>query len=337
MTPTVTRSARRPALRTARTPSMWRAPGRQDLRIEFSGWDRGGLPAGLRQRRRPCRPARSARTTPRSSSSQLGTGDADHVDLGLIIPDQVIQANAPISTAIEYAGDPPTRPTPSPRATPSWLSRGRTSAPPKTRAGRSAGSRWRASSRWAPIWGTSYIRNGNRMLASPTVKRMSGLGPGGLGAIYQINDVLNPDGSLNTVHARPRGLVQRRGPQRRRRRPARSTSATSRPTERAAVDWATTTPRPRISPRFRRRADRHRRDGHLARRPSHVRHEPAATRSIYGINIDDPDITPTAAMPFDTPVGPGQQLWAVTTYRNRLYLGYVDTGTRPGSPPRPPG
>ena len=53
-------------------------------------------------------------------------------------------------------------------------------------------------------------------------------------------------------------------------------------------------------------------------------------KSIYGINIVDPDITPTVAVPFDTPVGAGQQLWAVTTYRNRLYLGYVDTGTRPG-------
>ena len=53
-------------------------------------------------------------------------------------------------------------------------------------------------------------------------------------------------------------------------------------------------------------------------------------KSIYGINIADPDVTPTAAVPFDTPVGSGQQLWAVTTYRNRLYLGYVDTGTRPG-------
>ena len=53
-------------------------------------------------------------------------------------------------------------------------------------------------------------------------------------------------------------------------------------------------------------------------------------KSIYGVNIVDPDITPTVAVPFDTPVGPGQQLWAVTTYRNRLYLGYVDTGTRPG-------
>jgi len=53
-------------------------------------------------------------------------------------------------------------------------------------------------------------------------------------------------------------------------------------------------------------------------------------KSIYGVNIVDPDITPTVAVPFDTPVGVGQQLWAVTTYRNRLYLGYVDTGTRPG-------
>ena len=48
------------------------------------------------------------------------------------------------------------------------------------------------------------------------------------------------------------------------------------------------------------------------------------------VNIVDPDITPTVAVPFATPVGPNQQLWAVTTYQNRLYLGFVDTGPRPG-------
>ena len=60
-------------------------------------------------------------------------------------------------------------------------------------------------------------------------------------------------------------------------------------------------------------------------------------RSIYGINIADPDITPTAAMPFDTPVRTGQQLWAVTTYRTGSTSAMSTPGCAQGSPPRLPG
>ena len=35
-------------------------------------------------------------------------------------------------------------------------------------------------------------------------------------------------------------------------------------------------------------------------------------------------------MKIPTPVGDNQQLWALSTYKGRLYLGYVDTGSRPG-------
>ena len=31
-------------------------------------------------------------------------------------------------------------------------------------------------------------------------------------------------------------------------------------------------------------------------------------------------------MKIPTPVGANQQLWALSTYKGRLYLGYVDTG-----------
>ena len=174
----------------------------EDLRIEFSGWDPEIYQPGFAvQTAVPADALGSSDTSVQFVT--LGTDDADHVDLALIIPDQVIQANAPISTAIEYAGDPLN---PANNLTDSdavvaqpWSDFGAYEDP-----GWPFGRVTLASfQEVGSVWGTSYIRNGNRMLVSPTVKRMSGLGPGGLGAIYQINDVLNPDGSLNTATPDP--------------------------------------------------------------------------------------------------------------------------------------
>ena len=55
-------------------------------------------------------------------------------------------------------------------------------------------------------------------------------------------------------------------------------------------------------------------------------------KAIYGIPLplDDPGATPGYAVKIPTPVGDNQQLWALSTYKGRLYLGYVDTGIRPG-------
>ena len=116
MTSTVTWSARRPVLRTARTRSTSRTPGRKTSESSSPA----GIPRSTSRaspRRQRCRPTRSARTTRRSSSSSSAPMTPTHVDLALIIPDQVIQANAPISTAIEYAGDPLNAATLSPTAT----------------------------------------------------------------------------------------------------------------------------------------------------------------------------------------------------------------------------
>ena len=300
----------------------------QDLRIEFSGWDPEIYQPGFAvQTAVPADALGSSDTSVQFVT--LGTDDADHVDLALIIPDQVIQANAPISTAIQYAGDPLN---PANALTDSdavvaqpWADFGAYEDPDWPFGRVTLATFQQVGS----VWGTSYIRNGNRMLVTPTVKRMSGLGPGGLGAIYQINDVLLPDGSINTGTPDPevwfdvedlnevgggpqidlgdipvngtggRGLGNHDTP-------ATDITAFSG-AARIGIGGMTTS---------------------LDGRAMFVTN--LRDKSIYGINIDDPDITPTVAVPFATPVGPGQQLWAVTTYQNRLYLGFVDTGPRPG-------
>ena len=73
------------------------------LRVQFSGWDSNVYQPGFAaQSAVPANSLGENDTT--VQFVELGTADASHVDLSLVIPDQVIQANAPIATAIEYAG-----------------------------------------------------------------------------------------------------------------------------------------------------------------------------------------------------------------------------------------
>src|SRR6185437_12414836 len=75
------------------------------LRVQFSGWDPAVYQPGFAAQ--SAVPSGSLGENDTSVQFvELGTPDAAHVDLGLVIPDQVIQGNAPIATAIEYAGDP---------------------------------------------------------------------------------------------------------------------------------------------------------------------------------------------------------------------------------------
>ena len=203
------------------------------LRVQFSGWDPNVYQPGFAAQ--TAVPANSLGENDTSVQFvELGTADASHVDLSLVIPDQVIQGDAPIATAIEYAGDPSKAGTLSTDAA--------LVAQPWSDYGASEDPAWPFNrvtlatfGQVGAIWGTSYIRNGNVMLASPVVKRMSGLGGSGgtraLGNIYRVNDVLNADGTLNPVDPGPRGVVQRaRTSAWSTRAAAKSTSARSRAT-----------------------------------------------------------------------------------------------------------
>ena len=184
------------------------------------------------------------------------------------------------------------------------------------------------------IWGTSYIRNGNMMLASPVVKRMSGLGGAGgtraLGNIYRVNNVLNPDGTLNP-RPRPRrcgstcrtstwSTRRQQGRPRHDRRPTPPGGLGDHNTPAKDLDGFTKSAEVGIGGMATSLDGRAMFIANL--------HD----KSIYGIPLplDDPDATPTYAVKIPTPVGANQQLWALSTYRGRLYLGYVDTGSRPG-------
>ncbi len=302
------------------------------LRVQFSGWDSNVYQPGFAaQSAVPANSLGENDTT--VQFVELGTSDASHVDLSLVIPDQVIQGNAPIATAIEYAGDPSNASTLSTDAA--------LVAQPWSDYGASEDPAWPFNrvtlatfGQVGAIWGTSYIRNGNVMLASPVVKRMSGLGGSGgtraLGNIYRVNDVLKADGTLNPRPRPPRCGSTWRTSAWSTRVAATSTSARSRATPPGG--FLITRPRPRTST-----ASPSRQKSASVAWPRRWTAGRCSSRTCTtSPSTAFPFRSPTPAPPLayavkiPTPVGDNQQLWALSTYKGRLYLGYVDTGSRPG-------
>ncbi len=104
-TPRATSSAPRPAPRTAPTHCPSRARSRAILRVEFSSWGDDYEPAFAAQGAPPATTQGDNNTSVQFVTLDAG-GAATGVDFGLVIPDQVIQPDAPIATVIQYAGDP---------------------------------------------------------------------------------------------------------------------------------------------------------------------------------------------------------------------------------------
>ena len=144
------------------------------------------------------------------------------------------------------------------------------------------------------------------------------MGPGGPGAIYRVTDVLNADGSLNASTPPPTqwfdvqdlNVIGEVG----------KVNLGTVPTNAARLLGDHTTPATDIAA-FHDAA----RVGIGGMATSLDGRAMFITdlhdKAIYGIRIDNADVTPTEALPIETPVGTNQQLWAISTYRDRLYLG----------------
>ncbi|MEV8268590.1 DUF5979 domain-containing protein [Microbacterium sp. NPDC076911] len=305
-----------------------------DLRVEFSGWDALG---------RGFEPGFAANGTPptgvdiegdnNTSVQFVMLGDTS-VDLSLVIPDQVVQENAPIATAIQYPGDP---------AAEGNFSQGLASlvAQPWSDEGSSDDDNWPFARQTlgtfeetGSIWGTAYIRDGNMMLASASLKRMAGMkednGDPQLGGIYRVLDVLDPDGNVtegagveqwfdvsdlgvqNGAGTVDLGSIETNAD--------RGLDLNNTPAK--DIDAFTNAARAGI--------------GGIATTvdSSTLFVTNLNDRSIYGIDIqnayDNASFTPSQAVKIESGLLDNQQLWALSVYGERLYMGYVDTGSRPG-------
>ncbi|GAA1953545.1 hypothetical protein GCM10009776_14240 [Microbacterium deminutum] len=293
-----------------------------DLRIEFSGWPDQYEPAFAAQGAEPPS-VLGANDTSVQFVALDGAGEATGVDFGLVIPDQVVQTNAPIATAIQYAG----------LRTSTAAGMASVVAQPWSLIGSSDAANWPPPARQTlatygqvgSTWGLTYNRITNAMIIGSVFKRMSDLGSLGLGGIYRVDDVLAPDGSITAgTTAQPwfsvQGLPVSGGG-------TIDLGQSLIPADRglgAPADPARDISAFQYAARVGMGGIATSLDGET------LFVTDLNDRQIYAINVTDPTQTPSQAFRVATPVGTTQQLWALTEYSDRLYMGFVDTGVAPG-------
>lgn len=298
-----------------------------DLRVEFSDWPEQYEPGFAAQGTQPAWADGANDTSVQFVTLAGSPAAATGVDFGLIIPDQVIQPDAPIATAIMYAGDPQRVQQGNPNYAPDQLST--IVAQPWSKTGSSDNPNHfdqRAElanfKQVGSVYGLSYNRTKNFFLSSAVIKRMAGLGPLGLGGIYAAEDALAANGQVRAGATMApwfaldtdlginvgsigsnadRGLTQ---PQ----NPARDIPGFEKSARAGMGSIATTL------------------DGNTLFVTN------LNDQKIYSVDISAGYPTkPTTFTSFDTPAGSNQQIWALLVHSDRLYVGYVDTGASPGA------
>lgn len=294
------------------------------LRVEFSGWPTELQPGYAAQGTAPS-PLPAANDTSVQFVT-LGAGNtASGVDFGLVKPDQITQPNAPIATTVQSAGARAltSGPLPAIVAQP-W---GLDGPGLSTTAAVSKLARFEQT---GSIWGMAYAQKSNDLFVSAMLKRMSAVGPLGIGGIYRTQDALLPNGSVNASATTADwfsfaglpvsnagnvpldlGLAPTDRGLRRADQPAADIEAFSK-SGRVGIGAIVT------SPDSSRLFASNLHDG-----------------DVYAVDIANPDIAPSSAYRIPTPVGESQAIWAVQVHDGRLYIGYVDTGNAANGTPDP--
>ncbi|WP_345069906.1 DUF5979 domain-containing protein [Leifsonia kafniensis] len=299
----------------------------RDVRVEFSGWSEPLEPAFAAQGAAPQTGA-AANDTSVQFLTLNAANNATGVDFGLVEPEQVVQANAPIATAIQSAGltSGNAADLTAIVAQP-WLLQGEatvTSSNVLDKLNNVA-----TYSQVGSVWGMAYARQSNDLLVAASLKRMSALGALGLGGIYQTRNVVLPNGSVNP-NAAPAGWFSFDGlPVANAGGAPLAIQAESGvkhvPTDAARGLGNAGNPIPDIEMfALSARVGL----GGIATSPDGSRLFAANLYDgqVYAVDVANPAVAPTSTDRISTPVSATQAIWAVTTHDDRLYIGYVDTG-----------
>lgn len=286
------------------------------LRVEFSDWAKELEPAFAAQGSPP-RTGAAANDTSVQFVTLDAAGEASDVDFGLFEPEDTIQDDAPIATPIQSAGST----TESSKDLPALV------AQPWSMTGESPDlSQLGSFGEIGSVWGTAYARLTNELYAAATLKRMSGVGPLGIGGLYRTTNVLRVDGTLNPdAHVEPwfsfDGLPISNASE------TLDIGASKVPTndERGLGEPGTPIPE-RAAFKLAARVGL----GGIATSPDGRRLfvTNLADGQVYASDISQ-GVAPTAVNRVKTKVDQEHQsVWALSIYRDRLYVGYVDTGDK---------
>uniref|UniRef100_UPI001300A367 SdrD B-like domain-containing protein n=1 Tax=Nesterenkonia muleiensis TaxID=2282648 RepID=UPI001300A367 len=163
----------------------------EDLRIEFSDWPDQYQPSGT-----------STGGTNGTSVQfvQLGDDPVTDVDFALNVPADftVAEGEPSVSTLIHSAGDPEhsgVNDEPAVVSTPWSVEENSGGGGSMVFPDRTVHATY---GQVGSVWGSAFDRSQGDLFVAATYKRMSGLGPQGLGGIYQIQGALDADGEVQT-------------------------------------------------------------------------------------------------------------------------------------------
>ncbi|WP_197021577.1 DUF5979 domain-containing protein [Cellulomonas sp. HZM] len=252
------------------------------------------------------------------TSVQFVTVGDTGVDYALASDDEYAPNNAPVVTAIQYAGlrtSATTKDSPSLVAAPwgtNFQSSGATGSATAQQQGTYPGRTTLGTlSQTGSLWGTAYSRQADVLVAAATYKRHADLGPLGLGGLYIVRDALAADGSI-----RPGASVQQ----------WLDLSAHG-----VDVGTAATTAARGIAGPAAPAADV---DGFAQAAKVGIGGLTFSSdgRTLYLVNLKDRRLysvdlaTETVSGPWGPVLPAGQRPWALTVHDGSIYLGVVDSG-----------
>ncbi|HEY5878808.1 MAG TPA: DUF5979 domain-containing protein, partial [Nakamurella sp.] len=277
------------------------------LRIEFDDAQRDLLPGDYQS---------SFHGDDNGTSVQFALAGAEDVDFGVLEPEDYAANNAPVITAIQYAGglNSSAGPLPTVVANP-WVVPANDPAngifPLRTTLA--------TYTETGSVWGTAFSRSQNAAYVAASYKRISAVGPLGLGGIYRVPGVLNDAGAL----AGTPGAVQ----------------AWLDVTD-IGVDVGTV---PSNAERLIGNPDAPTRDVDAYQRAGEVGIGGITTsedgNALFFINLYDKNLyaldstggtAPTTATEVPLGLDDDQRPWAVAVHRDQVYVGWTDTGESDG-------
>jgi hypothetical protein len=284
------------------------------VRVEFTG-----LPAGFEHG------AVSSAAADNGTSVQfVDLADGGDVDFAVNAPEDFSQGDAPLVTAIQWAGSP-------------FTSEGGTKGAEPALAGLAYDDHFTGSqpagfpnrvtlATFAEVGsvGTNvYHPRSDTLFTAATYKRQSGLGTLGLGGIYRVTDVLGADGQLQPNTGEPWLDVETLGI---------DVGAVPSNTERGVSGHQTPTYDP---DGFANAAKVGIGGMALSADGNTLFFVNLFDRKLYALDVSDPDTVPTTFQSYDLGLGVGERPWAVTVYRGQVYVGYVESnetasGAQPG-------
>lgn len=278
-----------------------------DLRLEFTG-----LPAGYEPG-----PVHGASGSNGTSVQFVTVGDSG-ADFAVNAPEDYSQGNAPLVTAIQWAGSPVAAEGGTKLSEPALAGIRYADGYTRPEGSQPAGFPNRVTlatfGEVGAVSSNAYQSSSNSVFTAAVYKRQSGLGPLGLGGIYRVTGAMadnQPSDAGEVVNwldvesigidvgtAQSNAERELGGHQ----KPVRDTDAFAKAGTVGIGDMA-------ISP-----------DGRT------LYFVNLFDKKLYALDISDPTTPPTTFQSFDLGLGTGERPYALTIYRGELYVGYVDSG-----------